>query len=331
MINLANLAAKLKENIADYSTIYLQRLANGFDIRQDPLFTVIRGRDQVPLVRDFTASILQPGRTGTVNFTANAFGLRNRMAQLRPFKADLQLSEQTIYSWSKLYGANRKPTDPTDIYSFPAMDFYMGRILARAGRDILSVLFNGVYNSSGTALADIADGLKIHFTQGVATSGTGFVGDIPAGNVITAATTIDQTNVLSEINKFVLVMAADPDFPSDEPATLSLDPVTFVHMVNASNSALTNGAAIVTQVGGVWRLSAFPNTVIEAKKWLGTGGRMMWTIHGNLVMITPETDKDIPSIQVENSNRNIAIFLDGEVAYNYIDGRYILLNTKVTA
>lgn len=336
MLTLASLAAELKKNLADFSTIFQEKLADGFGIKSDPLFTLIQANDEVPLVRDFTAAILQPGRKGTTNFTSNAVGLANRTGKIRPFKADLKLDEQTIYSWSKQYLSYKGKKNQGDIYSFAGMDYIMSRIMKRAGRDILSVIFSGVYNPSGTSVNDIADGLKIHFTQGVATSGPGFVGDIPAANVITAATTINQSNVIAEISKFVDKMAANVDFPKDENGTLCMDEPTFVAMTNAVASALSNGQAIVSVTNGVYKLAAYPNITIEKKNWLtvdGVAGKMLLTTHGNLVIITPEIqeNENVSSIEVEQADRNLKIFVDGEIAFNYIDGRYILLNSKVIA
>ncbi len=329
-LNLSLLSSKLKENIADYSLIYQEKLANGFDIKKDPLFMVIPTVDQVPLVRDVTGAILQPGRKGTTNFTNNFLTLKNRMGILRPFKVDLQLDEVTLYAWTKMYGSIRKATDPRDIYSFAAMDYYMSRILARLGRDTLDVVWDGVYNPAGTGVLDIADGFKLLLTQGYATSGTGFVGDIPAGNMTTAAATINQANVLQEINTLVLAIVANIDVPNDEDAQLCLDPTTFVYLQNAMASALSNGQAIVTQTNGEYRLAALPNTKVVAKKWLKTAGKMVWTPNGNFVVITPEVPEtvDAPSIQIEQISRNINIFLDGELGLNYIDGRYIFMNSK---
>ena len=329
-LNLSLLASRLRENIADYSVIYQEKLANGFDIKKDPLFMIIPTVDQVPLVRDQTGAILQPGRKGTTNFTNNFLTLKNRMGQLRPFKVDLQLDEVTLYAWTKMYGSIRKATDPRDIYSFAAMDYYMSRVLSRMGRDTLDIIWDGVYNPAGTALLDIADGFKLQLTQGYATSGTGFVGDIPAANMTTAAATINQSNVLSEINALVLAIMANIDVPKTEDATLCLDPTTFVYMQNAISTALSNGQAIVTQVNGEYRLAAMPNTKVLPKTWLKTAGKMVWTINGNLVVITPEVPEtiDVPSIQIEHLSRNINIFIDGEFGLNYIDGRYIFMNSK---
>jgi hypothetical protein len=287
-LNLSLLASRLRENIADYSLIYQEKLANGFEIKKDPLFLVIPTVDQVPLVRDSTGAILQPGRKGSTNFTNDFLTLKNRMGILRPFKVDLQLDEITLYAWTKMYGSIRKATDPRDIYSFAAMDYYMSRVMSRMGRDTLDIIWDGVYNPAGTGVADIADGFKLLLTQGYATSGTGFVGDIPAGNMTTAAATINQSNILSEINNLVLQIVANIDVPTDEDACLCLDPTTFVYLQNAMSMALSNGQAIVTMNNGEYRLAALPNTKVMARKWLKTPGKMMWTLNGNLVVITPE-------------------------------------------
>ena len=328
-INLTRLTDKLKENIADYSRIFQLKLANGFDVKSDPLFTVLPIKDKVPLIRAIANPVLQPGRKGTVNFTDNAVELANRFGGLNPFKVDLRLDEKTLYAWGKNYLGSKKPTDPSDIYSFNAMGWYMSQIITRIGKDMNGVIYNGVLNSGGTSNVDIADGLKLLFTQGFATTGVGAVGDIPADNVITAAATIDQTNVLGEINKLAMRVLDTLD-EADEPAVLNLDPSTFAHMVNALNATLSNGSQVVYREGADYKLALLPNTVIRKRTWLkGTGGKMFWTVYGNLFWLAREEDtSDVPSIDIEKQDRAIKIFIDGEMGINYGDGRMIFMNSK---
>lgn len=328
-LNLTLLQAKLQENVADYNKIFALRLANGFNYKNDPLFTVLGVRDGVPLIREITTSVVQPGRKGTTNFTENAVSLKNREAKLRPFKVDLRLDEQTLYTWSKNYIAKKKAADPTDIYSAPALDWYMGAIMRQIGKDFNTVMGSGVYNASGTNLQDTVDGFFIKWTQGYATTGVGAVGDIPAANKVTAAATINQSNILAEINNMVMNIILQLDDAVNEEGTLFMDPVLYAHLINAMNATLSNGDQVVFREGGVLKLSVLPNTVVKPYSWLkGTSG-IVWTVNGNMFWLTPETELNVPSIQIEKADRALKIFMDGESGFDYADGRYMFLNSKL--
>jgi len=327
-LNLSLLSAKLLENIADYQRIFSLNMANGFGAKSDPLFTVLNIVDKVPLIRELSTPVVQPGRTGSTNFTNNAVAYKERWGQLRPFKVDLKLDEKTLYAWSKTYLAKRKPTDPSDIYSMPAMDMYMGAIMKQIGKDFNSILYSGVYNPAGTGFNDVADGLQIHLQQGYATSGTGFVGDIPAGNMTTSATTITQANILTEINTLAMAILNGLDVPLDEDGCLCIDPLLYALMVNAVAAQLSNGSQVVYRDGAGFRLSLLPNTMIKPQSWLKGTGKMIWTVNGNFFWLSPETSADVASIDVEKQDRAIKIYIDGEVGFNYGDGRMMFMNSK---
>lgn len=328
-IDLTKVEARLKENITDYGKIFSLKLANGFGIKADPMFTVLPIKDKLLLTKSTTKPILQEGRTGAPNFTTGVIELTTRWGQLQPFKADLKIEEQELYAWGKNYLGSKKPTDPTDIYSFNAMAWYMEQIYNQAGKDMHGVIFDGVKGGAGANNTKIADGLKLLFTQGIATTGPGAVGDIPADNVIAAAAVIDQTNVLIEINKLAMRIIELCE-ESDEDAILNLDPMVFAHMINALNSQLSNSSQYVVRTGSEICLALLPNTRIVKRKWLkSTPGKMFWTPLGNFFWLAPEENTtDLPSIQVEKADRAIKIFIDGEMGVNYGDGRVLFMNSK---
>lgn len=327
-LDLTKLSDKLKENIADYSQIFLLKQSNGFKIKQDRLFTGFQIRDAIPLIRSSSDPMVQPGRTGTTNFKGGV-SLANREGRLRPFKVDLKLDEKQIYAWSKTYLAKRTAVDSSDVYSFPAINWYMEQVTNQIGKDVHGAIYKGVYNASDTSHLSITDGLDILFDQGYATSGTGFVGDIPTDNMVTAAATITQSNILSEIQALAMRYFEVMDEPLEENGVYAIDPMHYVMMINALNAQLSNGSQIVYRDGNTIKLSALPNVTIEPRSWLKGTGKHFLTLEGNLAVMGPEENtEDIPSIQIEKADRSIKIFIDGEFGINYCDGRVLFMNSK---
>lgn len=328
-LDLTKLADKLKENIADYSKIFLLKQSNGFNVKNDRLFTGFQVRDKVPLIRASSEPMVQPGRKGGAINYKGGVALANRWATLLPFQANLKLDEVQIYAWSKTYLAKRTPLDPSDIYSFPAMNWYMEQITTQIGKDVQGAIYKGVHNPTGVSHIDITDGLDLLFDQGYATSGAGFVGDIPANNMLTAAATINQSNILAEIQAVAMRFFEELDEPLEEEGVMVLDPLLYVHMINALNAQVSNSSQFVYRDGASYKLTALPNVTIEPRSWLKGTSKILLTVVGNLAVLGPEENtEDIPSIQIEKSDRSIKIFIDGEFGINYCDGRMIFMNSK---
>lgn len=332
-LKINDLAVELQRNLGDYTKIFGLKMANGFDEKRNGDFGVIPTKDKVPLIRDTTSSILQPGRTGTTNFTNDAVSLKARTGEIKPFKADLKLSEVELYAWSKSYLARKKPTDPSDVYSFEAMAYYMGRIFAQAGKDMTQAVYKGVYNAAGgVGGVNLFDGLGIKLTKGVLTVANGGVEDIPATNMATSAATITQANILAEIQKIVdIIVASDTlvEYIEDE-ATFYMPFKHYAFMVNAVAALpVTAGNQVVFKEGNVWKLALLPNTTIKYRPMLGGTEKQFWTPSGNLFYLAPEgSAEDIASVNIEKQDRSIKIFLDGEAATDYADGRLIVMNSK---
>jgi hypothetical protein len=328
-LDLSKLADKLKENIADYSQIFLLKQSNGFNIKKDRLFTGFQVRDKVPLIRSSSDPMLQPGRKGGEPNFKGGVSLANRWAQLLPFQANLKLDEVQLYAWSKTYLAKRTAMDPTDIYSFPAINWYMEQITRQIGKDVHGAVYKGVHNPTGDSHVDITDGLELLFEQGYATTGAGAVGDIPADNMVTAAATINQSNILSEIQNLAMRFFEVLDEPLEENGVFALDPLHYAYMIQALNAQLSNSSQIVYRDGSAIKLATLPNVVIEPRSWLKGTGKHLLTVEGNLAVLGPEeSTEDIPSIDVEKADRNIKIYIDGEFGINYCDGRMLFMNSK---
>lgn len=328
---ISDLAAELQRNIADVTTIFGLKMVNGFDLKKDGTFTVLPCKDKVPLVRDEISAILQPGRTGSTNYTNDVVALKSRTGVKTPFKFDLKLDEVTLYAWSNAYLANKKPTDPTDIYSFEAMSYYMGRIFAGVGRDISSALYAGVYNASGGVGNTFMDGLGVKFTKGALAVGSGGDGDIPAGNVVTAATTITSANILAELDKIATAIIANASLePYIETAASLYIPLSHKMMIISALEALPTlrDSTVIRDANGIFRLSKLPNTTIESKPMLSGTQKQFWTPTGNLFFLAPEAGGDISSLTIEKADRTLKILGDSEAGVDYADGRLIVMNNK---
>lgn len=332
-LKINDLALELQRDIADYTKIFGLKMSNGFDEKRNGDLIVMPTKDKVPLVRDTLSPILQVGRTGSTNFTDDALSLKSRIGEIKPFKADLRIDEKTLYAWTKSYLAHKKMTDPTDIYSFEAMQYYMSRIFAQAGKDMTQALYKGVYNATGgVGGVNLFDGLGIKLTKGVLTEANGGVGDIPTTNMFAAAATITQANILSEIKKLVDTVVASETLAEyiEEDATLYMSFKHFAFMVNAvSELPVTAGNQVVFKDGKDWKLVLLPNTIIKYRPMMSGTEKQFWTPSGNLYYLAPEgTAEDVASIDIEKQDRALKIYLDGEAATEYADGRLIVMNNK---
>ena len=333
--NVSTLQTELQSYIGDYTKIYGLKLANGFDEKRNGDLVVMPTENRMPLVRDSVNPILQPGKTGSVNFTNNVLTLKNRMAQIKPFKADLQLGEVELYQWSKSFLAQKLPETSSDIYGFSALAYYMGRIMDRAGKDINGAIYSGVLNTAGgVGGANLFDGLGIKFLQGFTTVAGGGVEDIPATNVFAAAAVINQANILTEIQKAVNIVINSDDLVeyAEEDATYFM-PFRHYAMMKASIAAqpLTKGDEVVMKTGtNEYRLSMLPNTIIKPRNFLFGKEKQFWTPKGNLFFLVPDANgaADVANITTEYISRNMNIFLDGEAGVDYADGRLLVMNNK---
>lgn len=328
---ITDLHSELQRNMEDVNKIFGLKMVNGFNLKKDGTFNVLPCADKVPLVRDEISAILQPGRTGTTNYTNDVVALKSRIGVKTAFKFDLKLDEQTLFAWSNAYLSKKKPTDPTDIYSFQAMSYYMGRIYDGAGRDINNAMYKGVYNAAGGVGNTFMDGLGVKFTKGALATGSGGDGDIPAGNVVTAATTITSANILAEISKIVTAIIANTDLEAylEESATYYLPLQHKMMIIEALEALPTLRDSVVSKdANGDYRLSKLPNTVIKSKPMLSGTQKHFWSPDGNLFFLAPEAGSDISSIVIEKYDRSIKILGDSEAGVDYADGRLIVMNNK---
>jgi hypothetical protein len=128
---------------------------------------------------------------------------KQRKATLLPAKVDVLMGEIELYNLRNSWLANKQAADPTDINSIAGRDYIMSRLFAKTAQEVNAGVFRGALGTGRDATSqdtidaksfqgglNLVDGLGVKFTSGYATSGTGWVGDIPGANkVVSAATT----------------------------------------------------------------------------------------------------------------------------------------------
>ena len=329
VVDLSALSSNLQNDKRDYEQIFGLLMANGFDAKDD--FVRLGITKEVELIRDELSNLTQPGRTGSTNFTTQAIAQKKRIGRLRPAKVDLKLTELELYQLRTSYLGRRQPSDPKDIHSVAGREYLMSRVMARIGKEVNRAIVRGVENpaTGTTGGLNLFDGLGFKFTQGYATVASGGVGDIPASNkVATPAASVTQANVLGEIKKLVEIINESEDLQeyTDEDASFFMPKTYYQHMVNALDSALSNGSQVVQKnADGMYSFKLLPNTIIKPRSYMTGVDNMFWTPDGNLFWLHQDTEEDIPMMKFQEQDRDLKIFIDFEVNVEYADGRVIVL------
>ncbi|MFN8347449.1 MAG: hypothetical protein U0X91_20770 [Spirosomataceae bacterium] len=329
VVDVSALSEQLTKDKKDYGKIFGLKMASGFDAKKD--FVVLPIKEEVILVRDELGNITQPGATGATNFTTGAITHKQRIGKLRPAKVDLKLTELELKALAVSFLAKREPSDPKDINSLAGRNYIMGRVMARIGKEVNRAIVKGVEDAGTGAQGglNLFDGLALKWTQGYATTGTGAVGDIPAGNkVASPASTVTQANILAEMNKMVSLIMANEDLVEyrEEVASFFMPPVYYQYMCDALDVALSNGNQVVTKENGVYKFNLLPNTVIKPRSYMIGVNNMVWTPDGNFFYLCQDTEEDIPMIKFQEQDRDLKIFIDFQVNVDYADGRLIVLH-----
>jgi hypothetical protein len=323
VLNMANLSSQLKEIVEDSGLELGEKLSDGFG--NMPYFTKLQTRDKIPLIADWTTSILQPGEKGTFNPTTNPVSFKNRMGQIQPVKADLTFTEADMKAWRASYFAKVSGANPKSPYEFTFLQHVMQLLFKRIGNDIELVKYSGVLNTPGTTYLDIFDGLSIQLQQGIATTGTGWVGDIPVSNVL-AYVALTKANILGQIELLVdKLSVANPNLIMQD-GVLLMAPEKYMMIARAERQTLSNGAMMFRNQSGELFLSDLPNYKVIPCNMLAGKDKLILTPGSNLFWLSNDLTNDIPSMEVEYAQRNIHVMLDFKAAINYGRGEFIFTN-----
>lgn len=337
-VNVDALSTGLKENRKDYEKIFGQKLVNGFKAKED--FVRMPVVQKAALVREELGNVTQPGRTGTINNPAHAlWTYKERIAELKPAKVDISLDEDQLYKLAIGFLAKKQPADPRDIHSFAGRMYLMSRIFAKIGKEVNAAIFKGqigygydadhVDTSAFQGGLNLFDGLGLKLLTGYATSGTGWVGDIPSGNKVSGAvTTVTAANILGELTKFQDMIYANQDLRVAEEevgAKVWVDPVLFGFIGDALDALTYKADLVVTPNGTDYVFKKLKNTRIIKREYMAGTSNMFWSVNDNVFYLHQDTEEDIPKIKFQENGRGIQILMDWENNMDYADGRYIAL------
>jgi hypothetical protein len=347
-IVVSNLVDNFKQKQQDYEKIFGLRLANGFAAKKD--FVSLPVKQKFVLTRETIGNVTQPGRTGTINNPAHSLMTYNqRIAELSPAKADIYLDEVQLYNLSVSFLANKQPADPNDINSIAGRDYIMAQLFKKIASEQSAAIFRGAIGTGYDATnattqassmfqggLNLMDGLGIHLTRGYATSGTGWVGDIPGANkVVGAATNFTKATALAELGKLLAIVKGQTQFEEfvydDDPETpgynFFLDAAKEAAIADALDE-LTYKPDQLVRVSGDgdgFEFKAYPKVKIKKRRWMQGTTNIFGAPSDNLFYLHQDTASDIPSIKFQEVGRGVQILMDWQTAMNYADGRLNIL------
>lgn len=348
VVDVSSLADNFKTKVRDYEKIFALRMANGFDAKKD--FVKLPIDQSITLTREIMGNVTQPGRTGRENpIPGSAMSYKQRKATLLPAKVDVLMGEIELYNLRTSWLANKQPADPTDINSIAGRDYIMSRLFAKTAQEVNAGVFRGALgtglDSTSQATIDatsfqgglnLVDGLGVKFTQGYATSGTGWVGDIPGANkVVSAATTFTNATAIAELTKLLDIIESQTHFEEfiydDDPETpgynFFMDSAKLNSIAKALDALTYKPDLLVEKSddGDGYQFKAFPKIKIRRRRWMQGVNNIFGSPSDNLFYLHQNAESDIPKIKFEERGRSVAILIDWELAFDYADGRLITL------
>jgi hypothetical protein len=329
-INVSTLVEKLKENQSEYAQLFGEKFSSLAAAKADLVSLPLAEGEQMALLRDFVENISQPGKTGNMNYTTVIATLKQRTAQLRPFKADLKFDETALAMIQKNYIGVKEPADSRDIHSLAGRSYLMGRIANKFEGEVAKGFYRAVENA-GTGVAgglNLYDGFEVLFAEGYATVASGGLKDIPDANMVTgAAAAITQTNVIAEMRKFVDMLLAAPSLEEFrfDPASVFIDWRILSMLSRAQEDSVGNKDAVAMKdAAGNWKLNDLPNVTLKPRSWMEGTNNMFLSVDGNLFYLYEDgVESEGPSIKFQESDRDLKIMVDANGGLNYADGRLI--------
>lgn len=333
----------LKESRKTYEEIFALRLDDGFGAGND--FIKLPVKQKYDLVRVILNNLTQPGQTGSINNASSFLEFKGRSGELKPGKVDLNFDEVTIQQQLNVsFLAQRQPNDPKDIHSYAGQQFIMKSIFSQIGAEVNSGIYTSVIGSAAGIQggSNLIDGFGFKFLKGYATTGTGAIGDIPAGNKVSSpAVSVTESNILAEIKKLITAINSlayirqEMNNPAFSAITYSIYlPLEWKILLEDALDALpykNDSVVRWDEARQVYVPKSLNRTELRFRSWMDGTGQMFFSPNDNLFWLTEENANDgataesVVKLKIQEVGRGIQFLIDWMSDVNYADGRFIVL------
>jgi hypothetical protein len=333
------LSTELQESKMDFKKIFGLKVRDGFGRAKERL-TPLKIDQKVSLKRDFLSNLTQPGRTGAINNAPDFLTVKERIPELKPAKVDMFLDEIALYKLRVGFLNEVEGADVNDIYSIAGQTYIMNSVFKQIGKEMHAAIYGGVEGFGFVANTpsslfqgglNLFNGLGVKMLKGVATSGVGFVGDIPAANVaVGTAGSFTSTNAIAELKKMLDVIYDTPHLHdlaiSDDAADaceLVISPQYFRAIAEALDNLTYKSNQLVMESGADYVFKALPNVKIVKETFMTGVENMTFSPKANMLWLSPMVADDVTSIEYQKQGRGLQIMIDWECNVDYADGRQI--------
>lgn len=340
IVDSTQLSAELQESKMDFKKIFGLKVRDGWGRAKERL-TPMKIDQKVGLKREFMSNLTQPGRTGTINNATDFLSFKERIPELKPAKVDMYLDEIALYKLRTSFLNDVEGADVKDIYSIAGQTYIMNSVFKQIGKEQHAAIYGGVEGYGFVANTpsslfqgglNLFNGLGVKMLKGVATTGAGAVGDIPAANVaIGAAESFNATTALAELKKMLAIIYDTPHLHelaiSDDPADaceLVISPQYFRAISEALDNLTYKTNQVVAESGADYVFKALPKVKIVKETFMTGVDNMTFSPKSNLFWLSPMIADDVTSIEFQKQGRGLQIMIDWECNVDYADGRNIV-------
>jgi hypothetical protein len=319
-VNIAALDASLKVRKAAAQKLMVKRMTAGWDKLRG--FRKLRVTDRIVLGSLVVNSLAQPGAKGAFNPKANALAVQARIAQVRPAKIDLLITETERLELEANYFAEVEGTNGRDPNKFMFSDYVWEYVVEQAGIDTVKAVWTGDYNPTGTTAVDVCDGLVTLIDADI-------VSDALPESLIQVHSATDfflsEDNIIEEIKALVKIYRTKLPAYAYQPATLYLAPerlAEYEFALEQLNGEKNTYNAFKQQV-----LYFAKNIVLEPVLELAGTDFMGIVPDDNVVYLTDrQGDKIELNSDYQVRDRSLALVADWWFAPNYVRADIMVVN-----
>lgn len=278
-------------------------------------------RDEVPLMRINTGSILQQRNSSAFTPTANAINLSARLLKVRGAKVDLELDVQPL--WTTSFGHTLKPSGQNLIAFVESL--VLGVVPKTAEEIHLQVAFKGVYQPATPNLPTaVTDGwLKIIADEILSGTLSGGNGNLVTTGPITSVNAVDSLR---------LMWQALPEVQRTRENHMYVSPEIY-EFYRWDYDAIYNQSVVYTGTGkyGADIVLAGTNTTIICEPGLAGSQRVILTAPKNMTYGTNDPTDVFYQPRVEKVDRLFRLYLDFGVGFQFaqVDNGALIVNDQL--